>query len=516
MERKQLGIESLESKWLLTVLPLLTLDPIEGGFSIDSGMAVDASFAAAGDINNDDLDDVLVVSEDSSGIRSSHVLFGSENISNELTTVSEQFSDNVGFRLPLLDGSTGFTIPSLGEIDPQTPFSQKSVGVGDINGDGIDDLAIAGFRPTGAPREFVTFAKLVFGSDQPFDAVLELNDASSEVVGLPISLLQNTASSGLSSGDVNGDGINDLVLGQDSTVHVVFGNPTLHQINVSDLDGSNGFTVSFDAPNDFSALTTGDVNDDGFDDVLVGAARGESGFIILGGDSGSIGTLEVSHPTPRQLSYIGDVNDDGFDDFAIVGSEHTVDIVLGRKEFSSVIQADFIVDGFDNDENDFAVRVAGPGDVNEDGVDDILLGNPNFDGRAGAIYVLFGRSDLKSTDVGNLLPQHGYGFLGFPRRQLGMSVHPLGDFDGDGINDMLVRPEDTFGDHTGLVVFGRPTPLFGDANHDRVVDFKDFLILAENFGSEEDVFFEDGDFDGDGRVSFLDFLVLAENFGKSL
>lgn len=56
-------------------------------------------------------------------------------------------------------------------------------------------------------------------------------------------------------------------------------------------------------------------------------------------------------------------------------------------------------------------------------------------------------------------------------------------------------------------------PLAGDANRDGEVDFADFLILADNFGREGAVW-DDGDFDSDARVSFSDFLILADNFGR--
>ena len=58
--------------------------------------------------------------------------------------------------------------------------------------------------------------------------------------------------------------------------------------------------------------------------------------------------------------------------------------------------------------------------------------------------------------------------------------------------------------------------LPGDANGDNVVNFNDFIIMAENFGKQEDAVFAEGDFNNDGRVSFLDFLVLAQNFGREV
>ena len=56
--------------------------------------------------------------------------------------------------------------------------------------------------------------------------------------------------------------------------------------------------------------------------------------------------------------------------------------------------------------------------------------------------------------------------------------------------------------------------LGGDTNFDGKVDVADFLVLAANFGREDDATRAEGDFDGDGRVAFSDFLILSANFGR--
>ena len=97
--------------------------------------------------------------------------------------------------------------------------------------------------------------------------------------------------------------------------------------------------------------------------------------------------------------------------------------------------------------------------------------------------------------------------------RLGSAVSSIGDFNGDGINDLFFKPQEGNGDRRAIILYGESTNslLPGDANGDGSTNFQDFLILANNFG-KEDAVFSDGDFDGDGRVSFLDFLVLARNF----
>ena len=86
------------------------------------------------------------------------------------------------------------------------------------------------------------------------------------------------------------------------------------------------------------------------------------------------------------------------------------------------------------------------------------------------------------------------------------------DIDGDGMDELLV------GDGDGFKVLrqnpAKSSPLAGDINLDGEVDFQDFLVLANNFGRNDDVLRADGDLDADGRVTFIDFVVLAENFGR--
>ena len=73
----------------------------------------------------------------------------------------------------------------------------------------------------------------------------------------------------------------------------------------------------------------------------------------------------------------------------------------------------------------------------------------------------------------------------------------------------------SFDPATGSVVFGAVAPgLTGDVNGNGSVDFADFLILSNNFGTTVAANM-DGDLDGDGSVAFADFLILSNNFGQS-
>ena len=214
---------------------------------------------------------------------------------------------------------------------------------------------------------------------------------------------------------------------------------------------------------------------------------------------------------------------DGIADIAFVGrSDVDVEIVLGATTFDPANSEDAItIKGFrQGDKPGWGLRAMGPGDVNGDGVDDLVIGNPDYlptggQNVVGEMYVLFGGDKLVS-DVGDISAETGFGFIGYDTEfsggdQLGFALSPLGDFNGDGVNDLFFRTEHENGDIRSYVMYGTQSVLPGDANGDGSTNFQDFLILANNFG-KEDAAFAEGDFDGDGSVSFLDFLVLAQNF----
>ena len=240
--------------------------------------------------------------------------------------------------LSSLNGSNGFRLDGAGG-----PVSNA----GDVNGDGFDDVIVGavGANPNGS---YSGSSYVVFGKASGFVAAMDLSSLNGNN-GFRLDGGATSDSSGYSvssAGDVNGDGFDDVIIGAFSTVpngnysgssYVVFGKASGFSAvqDLSSLDGSNGFRLDGAAGNEPGTLVSnvGDVNDDGYDDVIVGT-RNDSSYVVFGEASGFSATMDLSRLdgsngfrlegevgdfSPLSVSSAGDVNGDGFDD-VIVGA----------------------------------------------------------------------------------------------------------------------------------------------------------------------------------------------------
>jgi hypothetical protein len=246
-----------------------------------------------------------------------------------------------------LDGSNGFKLSGVADNDS----TGKSVsGAGDVNGDGFADVIIGAYRANEG-GSFRGAAYVVFGKAGGFGASVALSglDGSN---GFKLSGVADNDFDGISvsgAGDVNGDGFADLIIGERvAAAYVVFGKAGGFGASValSGLDGSNGFKLSgvadIDRPG-ISVSGAGDVNGDGFADLIIGAQGAkESGidrgaaYVVFGKAGGFGASVELSalngsngfklsgvafiDDAGRSVSGAGDVNGDGFADL-IIGAD---------------------------------------------------------------------------------------------------------------------------------------------------------------------------------------------------
>jgi|GEM_PF-1043655 len=299
----------------------------------------------------------------------------------------------------------------------------------------------------------------------------------------------NLGTSVSAAGDINGDGIGDFIVGAPFAEHnggapgaayVVFGKESGIPLNLtaSGLNGTNGFTI-FGAQDGerfgTSVSGAGDVNGDGFADVIIGSPlndgnsiqRGEA-FVVYGhegGFSSSITTADLDGHTgfailgPTNQSFLGtsvskagDVNGDGFGDVIVGATGANGDmtgsgaafVIFGKANVPAKIFTSILADGEGTKlggiaTNDQAGRsVSGGGDLNGDGFDDVIVGasQANEGGISrGAAYVVYGKSNFtKNTPLSGLGGASGFRLSGeHDGDQAGYSVQILGDLNGDGL-----------------------------------------------------------------------------------
>ena len=356
-----------------------------------------------------------------------------------------ELDGNNGFVLQGIDGSSGLWLSSIRENLSGIAVSSA----GDVNGDGIDDILIGAPRADGgAGKSYV-----VFGRDDGFGSSLDLNrlDGSNgfTITGIDGGIRWHTSRGWISiggdlsgtavssAGDVNGDGIDDILIGAPGAdghagaSYVVFGRDDGFDssLDLASLDGSNGFTITgIDRSTDWwwptggdrsgSALSNaGDVNGDGIDDILIGAPGAGASYVVFGRNDGFDSSLDLA---------------------SLDGSNG------------------FTIKGIDRRLSDSAVSSAG--DVNGDGIDDILIGAPRADSKPGESYVVFGRNSGfdSSLDLASLDGSNGFTITGIAGELSGSAVSSAGDFNGDGIDDILIgAPGENGKAGESYVVFGR-------------------------------------------------------------
>ena len=204
--------------------------------------------------------------------------------------------------------TNGFVLNGVNAGD----LSGNSVsGAGDINGDGIADLVVGALGASG----YAGSTYVIFGSAAPWNSPISLSNLNG-TNGFVLNGQNASDQSGYSvsvAGDINGDGIADLVIGapyastEAGKTYVVFGSNAgwSSPISLSSLNGANGFVLNGENAGDQSGYFVsgaGDINDDGMDDLIVGAPLAGTGIAyVIYGSKGS-------WSSPISLSSLNGVN----------------------------------------------------------------------------------------------------------------------------------------------------------------------------------------------------------------
>lgn len=422
------------------------------GFKIFGAMRWDqtgSSVRAAGDVNNDGVDDIIIAAPgntDGNGL--AYVIYG-RNIPNGAAA----FTD-IDLLTMVTGPTTGFKITGV------TVASGASYGIsigcaGDINADGFADLIVGASGNSPLNRAQAGSAFVIFGNANHLDVnVLYMitgpttgfriyGATANEYVGYTVS----------GAGDVNGDGVDDFVVGSEARVsnqyqttgftYVIFGNASADAYR-TDMDllswttsASSGFRLYGEILP--SVSSAGDFNNDGVRDIVVGAPQ----YVAVDRSSPTLQIGKAYVVFGRDVAH---------------GAAPLLDLNLTSMVSSPV--TGLRITCFDRSLS-FISEVRHAGDVNGDGIDDVILGakwmDPTAEGTgafyrpgnrqdAGISYVLYGSAsaaaysaDLDVTSWAQVPSDRGYRILGnYTSDMSGCSVSGAGDFNLDGVGDLII------------------------------------------------------------------------------
>jgi hypothetical protein len=353
---------------------------------------------------------------------------------------------------------------------------------GDVNGDGIPDLLVSKGSVANEPTQGRNW--VIFGQ-RPMPPLIDLDDPST-YSGFVIEGADEDdgAYESVGAGDINGDGLGDIIVGagggdnnlrfNSGTTYIVFGKKDTALVMLAAFDAGTQGTLGYriDGPHELAlagrwVAAPGDMNGDGLADILIGAPFAGRSYVVFGkADTAPIDLRSFEGDTTRSMlpgevigegfrietaapefdrSYsvgaAGDVNGDGIPDVVIgvIGSRQSCACVVFGKADSEPVKLRSLGDkGFKIKGPNIYWAVAGAGDVNGDGLDDVIVGAPYSGDCCGRAYVIFGKRGSKAVEVKNL-GQKGYRIVGAEEGDhAGDSVAGVGDINGDGQDDIIV------------------------------------------------------------------------------
>jgi hypothetical protein len=405
------------------------------GESNQAGAYLGFAVATTGDVNGDGYSDVVA---------------GAPNYD------AYAYDDDRGMAAVWLGGSGGLQDPGtpawlgFGSADGEQ-YGYSIATAGDVNGDGYADLVV------GAPENDTT--------DPNAGRAYVYHGAAGGLSTSPDwdtfgTLLSKLGTSVSTAGDVNGDGYSDVIVGLPyySSGHSEEGQARVYHGSASGLSASPNWSVERNASNarfGWSVATAGDVNGDGYADVIVSAPYYDDGqdnegeVQVYHGSAGGLSSTSdwTTESNAASAFYgwsvatAGDVNGDGYSDVIIGAPYYESDQTDEGIAFAFYGGPDNLSQtaGWDY-ESDYADKnlgwsVATAGDVNGDGYADIMAGAPNYDSGQtdeGAVFLWHG------SEQGPATAPDWAAYSDQASAQLGYALSTAGDVNGDGYTDVVI------------------------------------------------------------------------------
>jgi len=260
------------------------------GYEIDgyqSSGEMGTSVSKAGDFNGDGIGDIVfggsrMMSNELSDSGMSFVVFGTSSLINNVDLLN-------------LNGTNGFSIDGLRQ---NGRLGESVSSVGDINGDGLDDIALLEMEGS------LGNVYVIFGTNGPISTPFDLTSLDGlngfKIFGAKIGGTRASTKAISYAGDLNADGLDDIIIGAPTESpngqsisgesFVIFGSkePFNSNFDVSTIDGKNGFVINGENARDHSGYSVsyaGDINNDGLDDVIIGTDYNDLPFTTSGGSN---------------------------------------------------------------------------------------------------------------------------------------------------------------------------------------------------------------------------------------
>ena len=481
------------------------------------------SVSSAGDVNGDGYSDVIVGAYGYSTVRGrSYIYYGGASMNNiaDVTMTGEAINNAFGYSVSVagdvngdgysdvIIGASGYSSnigrayiyfggASMNNIADLTMTGEAAINefgisvssAGDVNGDGYSDVIAGAYGYT----SYTGRAYIYFGGSSMNNIadVTMTGEAINNYFGSSVS----------SAGDMNGDGYSDVFIGASGystntgRAYIYFGGASMN--NIADVTMTGETTNNYFG---FSVSSAGDVNGDGYSDVIAGAYgySTQTGrvYIYFGGASmNNIADVTMTGEATGNyfgvsVSSAGDVNGDGNPD-VLVGaygySASTGRVYLYDYQMRNEIIQDVAMTG-ETTNNYFGYSVSSAGDVNADGYFDVIVGAPGYSAYTGRAYIYFGGSSMDNVADVTMTGETANNYFG-------NSVSSAGDVNGDGYSDVIV------GAYAYSSYTGRAYTYFGGALMNNVADV---IMTGETSGN----YFGNsvssaGDVNGDGYTDVI-------------